>query len=504
MGRIQAVLNALLQRDKLFLILTQGTLLLALFWYYPGNAPSGDAGYKYLQAEDLVRSGFSTFDCHYPSRDLDSGLTYIPFLEPFLYKINSSCYYVFPYALALINAPFFWLAGGAGLYLVSALGGMAILFLLHRLGALTGLLPRERSLLLLFSLGAYGFYNYSLGQNEYTLSAALATLAIYGMIRADLQGALLCGAATAINLQLRPETGLLALLLPAGFFLLRREVRLPVLALLAFLPGVIIFWLGNEMIFSNSMGLRGIVFMDYQPPGILDRLHRLGEYWFARRTSLLLQTPLLLAGLLVWWQAGKTRDTLWRLRLMFLCCLGYMIAIPLAVPNNPGPQFGERFLFNIFPALGLLAWHGMQKVRSRQLVKPLILVLWLYTMVTAFIQLREARRMDREVYASSKLLRRETQKAEAVILRTHILANAIFAHYRENRYFLAMSPERFSDLTQLLRERGIKTIAVVHSKELFRKLYGLDERFLPAPLDYETGSRDLGNDLFELRLYTLP
>jgi len=496
-------MTRLLDRDFLILILLKVSLLIAFFWYYPGNAPSGDAAYKYLQAEDLVRSGFTTFQCYYPSQDIDPDLIYIPFLEPFLYKIKSGCYYVFPYALAIINAVFFLLAGGAGLYLVSVLGGMAILFLLYRLGTLTHLPPHERSLFLIFSLGAYGFYNYGLGQNEYTLSAALATLAIYGTVRADLRGALLAGLATAVNLQLRPESGLLAVLLPAAYFLVRREVRLPLISLLAFLPGVLLFWLGNELIFSNSMGLRGIVFMDYQPPGILDRVQRLAEYWFARPTSLLLQTPLLLGGLFSWWQVKKDGDAGWRLRLILLCCLGYMIVIPLAVPNNPGPQFGERFLFNVFPSLGLLAWHGLRRFRLHPAGATVILVLWIYTTSMAMIQLAAARRMDHEVYATSELLRRETKPSQAVILRSHILANGIFAHYRENRYFLAMSPERFNGLIALLRRQGIKDIAVVHSKQLFRKLYGMDDRFLPAPLEYETESRDLGNDLFELRLYRL-
>ena len=104
---------------RIVLFLLSILTLSVVVWFYPGNVATGDAGYKYLEARDLLLHGPADLSCIYPGRDVDPDMKYIPFQEPFVYLIQGSCYYVFPFQLAFLYAPFYFIGGIYGIYAIA-------------------------------------------------------------------------------------------------------------------------------------------------------------------------------------------------------------------------------------------------------------------------------------------------------------------------------------------------------------------------------------------------
>lgn len=499
--------------------------LLALFvWYYPGEAPSGDAAYKYLQVKDFVRADFSSFACDWPGSRFDPDFAFFPFQEPMAYIIEGRCFYVFPYQLVFVYLPFFLAAGTVGIYLVSLLAGWGILALTFLAARRIGLDEARASQAVWFSLAAYGLATYALGMNEFTLTGLLALGAVVCALGRSFWQAAAGGLAIGIALQFRAESALLGCTIPAAVWLFatderRRGRALVFFAVFATVLGL--FFAANQAVFGHPLGLRGIVFMEGQADTLVDRLIRLGEYWAGRRTALLINTPVFLFIFPVLWRVlrpgsavGSTASASpvevaapeYRagLRIMALTALSYAVVVPLAVANFPGAQFGERFLFNVYPLLALIAFQvfplNVFGAWARSWIAGVLLA---GTLLYTGFYLRLAYVIDRGFHATSEMMAAGTADTGAVIFRNYVMVNAAFAHFHERPQFLAVEDERFLELVGMLRKAGVRTIAVGHSSPAYRKQFNMNPKLVPDGFAYESRSEDLGNELIELRRFTL-
>ncbi len=495
-----------LSNGRLALAATGALLLLLCFWYYPGEAPSGDAAYKYLQTRDFIRSGGAGFACEYPGRALDPTFRWFPFQEPMAYVIGENCFYVFPFQLVFVFAPFYLGLGNFGFYLVSVLSAWGILLVTFFLGGRLGLDENKRSYLVWFSFSAYGLVPYALGMNEFALTGLLALVAVYLALGTGTVSAALGGLCVGIALQFRVESALLGCTIPAAMALTgaggrwRRAVVFGAIFAVCF----IFFIYANYAVFGHPLGLRGIVFMEGQAGSATDRLLRLFRYWIGQPTAVFVNTPVFILFVPVLWLLARRRARNPGLALLALVALSYGLVVPLLVANYPGAQFGERFLFNVYPLFAVLAFFAFElEIPGARWRGRIAAVALAGTVLYTGVYLRFAYGVDRAFHETSRVLEAGARGSQAVVFRNHAMVNGAFAHFYERPQFLAVEDVEFSGLVDRLRAMGIRTIVVGHSAPQFRAEFKMHAEITPPGFTFKSRSADLGNEFIELRRFEL-
>ncbi len=494
-------------RKPLFWIAVLSLLnLLLLVWYYPGEVATGDAAYKYLQTRDFLKTGLSQFSCIYPSASFDPAMRFIPFREPFLYIIGDSCFYVFPFQLSIVYMPFLALFGIPGIYLLSLLSTIGILLVLLQLGRMMDLKEGQISLSLVLTWVAGALAWYSLGMNEYAFTTLLSTFAVVFLLHDRKWAWLAAGATASLAVYFRAETASLAAILPGALFVagVPRKLSRSLHFLAVFSLLFLLFLASNYAVFGHPLGLRSIVFMDHQESDISLRFLRILNYWFLNRTSLLRQTPVLFLLGFVLWKAQQFRRPSCILYL-FLTSLGYFLIIPFFVPNDPGPQYGERFISTLFPvaAFGALLTLHTHNIPFRiQKITAWVLVLYTLVALTGWVKFQ--RKVEHEFFANQQNMLRKSRESDVVILRQVWLANLLFTDYHNRHYVMADTDEKFMDLIGILKQRDVERITVIHSRPPFRGAkYGMPDELVPPSFRYESESGDLGTKRYEMRNYVL-
>ena len=338
-------------------------LFLLFLWYLPGGFAVGDASVKIRQAHDLADSGFSSLNCAYPGQEIDPEFRFFPALFPFAHFHNGQCYYQYPFQQSFYNALWYFIGGARLLYFQTFLFGIGLLYLALLLGRELEFSAAMQRLLLFFTAFGTGLVAYSLDINEHTATAFLSSAAIFLAFRRNSapRHLLLSGALLGLAVFLRAETALLCPLIAGGlFFFGAKETRFRNVWLLG-LPFSTLFFaflLSNYLVIGNPLGFRGVEFVEGQTVTFSDRLFNLWVYLFGRKVygTLFLETPVFLLSL-----AGLTRlfgdrnENSNRLAQLYFVSYGYILLIPLIVSNWPGPQYGERFLFNVYPTVATLS-----------------------------------------------------------------------------------------------------------------------------------------------------
>ena len=511
-----AKIQTLLKSGPASLALIAVICLAAFVWYYPGEAPTGDAAYKYLQVKDFINGGYRGFACDYPGREIDPAFQWFPFQEPMAYIIDGQCFYVFPYQLIFVYLPFYLLAGNVGIYLVSLLTGWLILLMIYRIGGQLGFDEPHRAGLVWFSFAAYGLLTYALGMNEFALTGLLALTAAYCALLPGVLPAVFGGICVGIALQFRAESALLGCTIPAAIWLFapddgRRSRAVVFFAVFALILGA--FFLANQAVFGHPLGLRGIVFIEGQQQSVLDRLLRMLEYWAGRPTAIFINTPVfVLVPLALWalFRPGSDSpggDQRAYLRMFGMIAVSYGVVVPLAVANYPGSQFGERFIFNVYPLLGILAFSvlvgGWFPGSVSLWIRRVAILLVAGTVLYTGVYLGTARYVDRGFHTTSRLMEAGAEGTEVIIFRNYVMVNGAFAHFHARPGFLATDDESFHELIARLRAHDVKRVTVAHSSPAYRAHLGLDPNFVPVDFQYVSRSDDLGNELIELRRFEL-
>lgn len=150
----------------------------AWLWLPQTGFWSGDSGCKYIQMEEIVRSGYRTYSVTWPGRDLDPELTFLPVREPFGRIVDGELFLQYSPVFAIASSPFWRSAGFAGLFLLPLLAGLLTLAAVWRLAALVTDSPAARPTAVLLAGFATPLLFYSLAWWEMMPGVCLATWAM--------------------------------------------------------------------------------------------------------------------------------------------------------------------------------------------------------------------------------------------------------------------------------------------------------------------------------------
>ncbi len=260
-------------------------LIQAAFWIPAARTrgfASSDAGVKLWQTQSVARTGRLDAPIDYPGTVYDPEHEYSPFVPPWFFWQAGQPYSEYASPFIWLSAPLYAALGHKGLLLLPGLSG-ALLILLA-----AWLMWRVRqdywTVLAPVSVGLSSpLLIYSIEFWEHTPGAALAALALAGIVRAiDSRRRALwliaCGAAIGLGLTMRAELYVYPIAVVLGLILLRS--RLPFLRSIVFLAlgGLSTagpWWVYQAVRWGNPLGPR--VAQNVPGLGGADMLQRLGD-----------------------------------------------------------------------------------------------------------------------------------------------------------------------------------------------------------------------------------
>ncbi len=130
---------------------------------------------KFLQVEQILRSGFRDFSLPWPGAEIDPQLTYQPMVFPFYAEDAGKLYAAYSPVFPTLAAGLVSAFGSWGLYVLPLAGSILALFGLARLGAQLGLSPRAQSWAVLIAglLGPLWFYSAIFWEHNLAVCAAV-------------------------------------------------------------------------------------------------------------------------------------------------------------------------------------------------------------------------------------------------------------------------------------------------------------------------------------------
>ncbi|MEI8307464.1 MAG: hypothetical protein WCF99_10410 [Chloroflexales bacterium] len=386
--------------------LAVGLLYVALLaWAVPVNGLwSGDQGAKFVQVVSLIQHRFQSGAITNPSVALDPEGRFSALPALFTWPQGGSYYSIFSYPHAALSAPWFFLFGYAGLYVVPVAATLGTLTLAAALGARLGLRPLWVIPLILGVTTPVGFY--ALIFWEHALATGLTT------------GALLCAALALDPSRHVSRYALLAGLLAGLAWWFRSEClwlgpallmglawagvgrRALVWVTVGILVGLLPMAIFNLLIFglplgpqvavnftapsaatpsellTRRSGIATVMLLDGPGAGLwsvaaatlalvsawtgrwrlwllagaalLSSVYLLGPGVEKLHTGLVTACPLALLALATCRRESLARP---RIRLLLGAAAVFIIGVLLTAPNDGGSQWGPRYLLPVLPAL---------------------------------------------------------------------------------------------------------------------------------------------------------
>ncbi len=316
----------------------------------------GDFGLMFIQVEDIVNSGYSTFSVQYKGEKVDTNYNFFPFKKPFIGKVGEKYYIDFPPYFPLLNAPFYQGLGVNGLYVLNYISLLLTLLLLYKLGKLYELENSYINLsLILYSFGMTAT-TYNLVFHEYPLAIFWITLGFYFANiyykRQESYSLILFGFFGAVSLYFRLE--MVFVILACGISLVfvyqKSFFKIAVYSLLGFiLPFISLLYL-NFFIHGHPLGLRfALTLTDDASPGLLGRIDIIRDLLFSNTRGFFYQSPFVLVLLSI---IFFVKELLTKERFLLVIVLIGFISILLTSPNH-GDHRAPRYLFGMYPIFSL-------------------------------------------------------------------------------------------------------------------------------------------------------
>lgn len=464
-----SILHKIAGHRYAFLILL--LLLSGLYiWFQPGDIAAGDAAYKVRQVRDLAR--YDQVEAYYAGRNVDPQLEYFPGEYPWVYINAGEAFYIFPYQLSFLYYIPYALGGVQSLYLLTFLASLFTLYLMWRFARieLCWSMLQANGLVLLMLLGG-GLLAYGYDLSEHAITACLSTWALLVGARKELTpvNAVICGAIPALAFSLRPESLLIAPLLFGARILIYRKYSDWLWASVGAAVALIIFGLNlysNKILFGHMLGLRGIEFELGQADDGTTRLARIWTYTFGREQgTLFLATPVFLFAFMWLFVRRHARDST-PVDILLFVALAYVLVIPLVVSNRPGPQFGERFLFNVYPALTIVTAAVVIAIPARRkLLKfatlAAVTLLSLWTAGHAFKAVLIRKQFLNYFESVQNEFEKLTAEADAVVI-LHRTLNVFYMNHSEDPPFFWLRAEQDPAALRAILSRHYATIAIVN------------------------------------------
>jgi hypothetical protein len=528
-------------------------LLLATFVLPQGAFFSSDEGLKFIQLQNLIRKGLGDLSIDYPGQGLDSDLRFVPINNPPPLIRNGKIFAVYPVIFPLLAAPLFRLLNEAGLYVIPVFSGLLTLVITVYIARLSG----EDGFCSILLLGlCTPLLFYSLLFWDHTLGTALSTLALLlvmkGLAQPKRFQLLLGGIALGLAIWVRSELYVMALVMPAAFFVTgSRRVRHVASLCLGVFAALVPLWIFQLLVYGNFIGphVGHLASLGEELPVTTSRLaiayytllegssNLLLNFLFImacvasvlvvrsrrlRTNSVLVSisfATLILAGLpnILRANAGTPIGGListtpfivfsfatlsdsrvgQNTRFLLAASLGYIVLVCLVTPVDPGLQWGPRFLLPIFPPLTILAvtnFRVVAAVHSKPSPRAILRASFVSVVAASLLlQVSSLRTMHILRARDMKLIEDTAQIGSPYIVSDEYgYAQYVAPLFYERQFFYVRGQEAYQRLVETFLRNDIHIFAVV--------TYPVPHRRAIDPLVAAEGYRitTVGNQLFEV------
>ena len=202
--------------------------LLVMAYLDPLNAFwSTDQGVKLVQTQSLILTKFHTSALVYPGITIDPNRQFMPFRGQYLVQ-GEQVFGMFPQAFSAVSAPFLFVFGYGGLYIVPVLAACAALFALALLGK--RVLPLQWNIALVVAVGLCSpliFYATNFWEHTTALCLVLFALlfSVHAIDRSQLAMLFAAGLCVGLAVWFRNETALVFPALLLGIWCAAGVVR---------------------------------------------------------------------------------------------------------------------------------------------------------------------------------------------------------------------------------------------------------------------------------------
>lgn len=319
-----------------------------------------DGGNKYVQVQDLARSGAGDLAVAYPARPLDPELHFFPYGGHHFQNLGGRILSFYPPYFPLLSLPGYRLLGPAGLYLLPWLGLALVLLGFAALLGKVGLAAWRAPAVLALALGTPLLF-YALTFWEHTPAVALSTAAVFLLLRSGGRFPLAFAAGVVLGLStaLREEGyALAAALALAGLIAWRRFMPVAALVLGWVCAMVPVGWF-QARLYGSPLGLHALAYGGLsRPQGSGRWLAELGDlpfYLFRFHADLRLNVALVLSFVLLLLPGLRRprRIGLAEPALLWLAATSAALLIALLVVH-PEPVFNTLWTQGLMPHTPLL------------------------------------------------------------------------------------------------------------------------------------------------------
>lgn len=466
-----------------------GIIYFFLIFFNPAKGVQfGDFGLMYIQVEDIVKSGYSTFAVHYKGEKVDSEYKFFPFKKPFLGKVGEKYYIDFPPYFPLLNAPFYQWLGVNGLYLLNYFSLLLTLFLLYKLGKLFEL---ENSFINL-SLFLYSFgmtaTTYNLVFHEYPLAIFWITAGFYFASvyfkKERNYSLILFGFFGAVSLYFRLEMVFVILACGLGlvFVYPKNFLKIGIYSLLGFIfPFVYLLYL-NFDIHGHPLGLRfALTLTDESTVGLLGRIAIIRDMLFSNTRGFFPQSPFVFVLLIGFY---FVKEKLKKEKYLFIILIIGFVLVLLTSPNH-GDHRAPRYLFGLYPVFCLASVFVISQVQNFfkedndskeylwKVIQSIFSILILASFYSSFQNYQWMQRAAKNVEMFNSELKKISDKDTPIIFRDYAQPLNTQVLYTEQMLFVVEELVGIKKLLLKLSEHGTKRVII---SQLFPTELGKEKR----------------------------
>lgn len=444
-------------------------ILMIFFWkYFPGDIAVSDELVRIKQVKDFLASDTEGFSCKYPGFEIDKDYKYIPSLHPILRIFNNKCYYVFPYFFTILSLPFFIIGKVKALYIMTLLCGFITFIHTIKLGDLFIKSNLDKFILRILVFTSMGVLYYSLKLNEHIVASTLSVLGVYLFFKNKSSiNLIFSGLLLGLSPLIRQESILLGFSLIFFSFLKDKKLTKENLSIsLSFIFILSLSVCANLLLFGEPLGLRGMEIKEKSSFDLYQSLQRINIYLIGNGDRGLFKFfPVYVLGLLTPILFLKNRNIPLALILISIPAL---FIIPVIVTIDPFGQFGERYLYIIYPFLLILTCIFLAELRNKN-IKIFFNIIALISCIYTF---RIELKLIKENYNFLKFFKIESNNNfssiandKIIVIRNLYLNSFFFNNPNQNQIvFMAVSDENFLSLLQLLRKNSINKITIISTK----------------------------------------
>lgn len=322
----------------------------------------GDAGFKWIQIQDLKAKNFRDITCSYPGKEFDPNFSQIK-KSGVITVQNGSCYYLFPFALSYIMYLPTIFSGQIGIVVFQHILVAFMLYWMYQIGKILRLdfWKILLSMVLIRFGTSYGTSVFDL--EEHILTGFIFLFAIYRLLlKPNKHQIWMSGFFIGLLFLFRPETCVNLLVYPLAIYNLsvdriREPMSQVMIAIFGIVSSILPILILNQVLVHHPLGIKAFDPIHYvsfgeRSLGLIRNLFFYSPFYF---NPLLFQLPILVFAL---FQFRFHRYQKERSEIKFLYTFLWALPILILVsPTSATYYLGLRFAYFLYPILVILIFH---------------------------------------------------------------------------------------------------------------------------------------------------